>query len=399
MDPKKTKKNPFNKSKYRLNDPQMHANFHPNQFMPPPNNPPLNQFYSQSSQSPPNQYSQPLPNQSYSNPSPYQFSQPSTPSAYYPQPASPQMFGYGSSPSTQTNAHFLNMARMNDFIPIEEDVHQDDEEVEIVAETQQDDVQKDDNVQEVQDCGKKTKTKRENWTPAQEVALAQAWVQISECKKYGNEQKADGFWRRVLEHYTTLVGPTTRTIHGLTPKWKQMNATMGLFNGLYNQAKQAKGSGCNDLDIMRVAMADFKTRTKKEFPHHAAWDVVKIHDKWAEQKCFQIYQDMGPSRSDSSKRKSGEYETASTGHFIPDMNEDPNPPLEAAAKKGKKKASASGSASSTVADDISEYAKRKTRYLDEKHETDERRARQRDILFFHQLACSYNRSRDVGNRS
>ena len=81
-----------------------------------------------------------------------------------------------------------------------------------------------------------TKAPREVWPPEQEAALAKAWVQISESKKYGNEQKSDGFWKRVLEHYANTMGSTSRTVHGLATKWKTMNAAMGLFNGVYIQA-------------------------------------------------------------------------------------------------------------------------------------------------------------------
>ena len=94
-------------------------------------------------------------------------------------------------------------------------------------------------VQEVDARGKKkvgTKKPRETWTEEQEVALAKAWVQVSECKKFGNDQKCDSFWNRILEHYTTTLGSTSRTFHGLNTKWKTLNAAMGLFNGFYQQA-------------------------------------------------------------------------------------------------------------------------------------------------------------------
>jgi len=100
----------------------------------------------------------------------------------------------------------------------------------------------DDDLQEVgvQDVGKKKafsgRAPRENWPPSQEVALAQAWVQISTCQNIGNEQSRDGFWKRVLDHFKSNVGSTTRTFHSLNTKWKVMNTAMGLFNGLYIQA-------------------------------------------------------------------------------------------------------------------------------------------------------------------
>jgi len=113
---------------------------------------------------------------------------------------------------------------------------------------------------------------------------------------------------------------------------------------------------------MKTALADYKTKTKKSFGHLLALEVVKEHEKWVEQACFQ---DVGGSSS-STKRKSGEYETASNDNIIPDMNEDPNPVFET--KKGKKKKPTISSSISSVADDISSYTISKTKWLEEKRE-------------------------------
>lgn len=96
-----------------------------------------------------------------------------------------------------------------------------------------------------------------------------------------------------------------------------------------------------------------------------AWEVVRGHDKWVEQECFQ---DFGGATSNSSKRKSGEYESASNDNTIPDMNENPIPPLES--RKTKKKQGASSSSVSSIADEINSYTQKKTLYLEEKREKD-----------------------------
>nr|XP_043620192.1 uncharacterized protein LOC122592045 [Erigeron canadensis] len=151
----------------------------------------------------------------------------------------------------------------------------------VIPETQP--VEEQEEVEEFDCRGKKKvfagRKLREHWTEEQEVALAQAWIQISECKKYGNEQKAEGFWKRVLQHYTSTLGSTTRTFHSLTTKWKTMNMEMGVFNGLWIQAFRGKGSGCNDLDVTTAALSDYHTKLDKHFTYIPAWDVVKTHDK------------------------------------------------------------------------------------------------------------------------
>nr|XP_043628003.1 methyl-CpG-binding domain-containing protein 10-like [Erigeron canadensis] len=72
--------------------------------------------------------------------------------------------------------------------------------------------------------------------------------------------------------------------------------------------------------------------------------------------------------SNSSKRKSGEYESASND-IIPDMNEDLIPSFESA-KKGKKKQRTTFSSVSSVAAAISAYKQMKTQWLDAKRKTD-----------------------------
>nr|XP_043633588.1 glutathione S-transferase T3-like [Erigeron canadensis] len=243
----------------------------------------------------------------------------------------------------------------------------------VIPETQP--VEEQDEVKEVDCRGKKKvfvgRKRRKHWTEDQKVALAQAWIQISECKKYGIEQKAEGFWKRVLQHYTSTLGSTTRTFHSLTTKWKAMNMEMGVFNGLWIQAFRAKGSGCNDLDVTTTALSDYHTKLDKHFTHLPAWHVVKTRDKWKQQDCFADIVGMGiGSSSGSSKRKSADYESASNDNVLPDMNEDPSPPLEP--RKMKKKQSASSCSSvSNVAEEITKYTQQRTSYLDKKEEKEE----------------------------
>nr|XP_043637878.1 uncharacterized protein LOC122608868 [Erigeron canadensis] len=274
----------------------------------------------------------------------------------------------------------------------------------IIPETQEpndQDEDEDEEVQEVDARGKKKEgpKKRESWNDEQEVALAQAWIQISECKKFENEQKAEGFWKRVLEHYASQMGGTTRTVHGILPKWKTMNAAMGLYNGIHIQVKRAKGSGCNDLDIQNEAMRLYKKRTKKDFGHMEAWKVVNTHDKWKDQECFaDILAAAGitnKAASSSSKRKSTEYDSASNENILPDMNEDPSPPF-VSSSKSRKKQTATSSSHDIVADDISAYTHEKRDYLVLKHEKDQlakdfwatqidatkSKSRQRNLKFF-----------------
>jgi len=101
--------------------------------------------------------------------------------------------------------------------------------------------EEDDEVEEVrvQDVPKKryaNRVEKKNWTSEEEEALAKAWIHISTCKVVGNEQSRDRFWERVLEHFSSIMGGTTRTHNGLNTKWTAMNGAIAMFNGLYIQS-------------------------------------------------------------------------------------------------------------------------------------------------------------------
>jgi hypothetical protein len=97
-----------------------------------------------------------------------------------------------------------------------------------------------DEVREVQEPITRKKfpkrAEKKSWTAEEEEALAKAWIQISTCRVVGMEQGREGFWKRILEHFTTNVRGTTRSHHALGTKWREMNAAISVFNGLYHQS-------------------------------------------------------------------------------------------------------------------------------------------------------------------
>ncbi|KAM0054548.1 putative glutathione transferase [Helianthus debilis subsp. tardiflorus] len=101
---------------------------------------------------------------------------------------------------------------------------------------------------------KKGKMESQKWTKVQEKALAKAWVHCSTNKKKGNQQNRDNFWRKILDHYNATVGGSNRTVHQVRSKWGLMMTKINFFNGLYQQADRTRGSGCNHLIVMKVAL-------------------------------------------------------------------------------------------------------------------------------------------------
>ncbi|KAK1420151.1 hypothetical protein QVD17_21515 [Tagetes erecta] len=152
-----------------------------------------------------------------------------------------------------------NYIDYNDYNDYEAEENQD-----VVPETQQfqnihvnDDDDDDDDDQEENLAGERAKkvqkfagrAERQIWTPNQEENLAKAWVHISVDKKVGNQQPRDGFWKRVLEHYATLEGGSTRTHHQLNSKWTSLNTKLAAFNSTYINAMRLQAAASRPVAL------------------------------------------------------------------------------------------------------------------------------------------------------
>ncbi|KAJ0495497.1 hypothetical protein HanOQP8_Chr12g0464251 [Helianthus annuus] len=120
-----------------------------------------------------------------------------------------------------------------------------------------------------------------------------------------------------------------------------MMAKINFFNGLYQQADRTRGSGCKDLDVMKVALTEFKDRFPNGFQHVEAWEVVRRHEKWAQVPL------LGEEGEGSAhKRKPVDVDPS-----IPDMNEDPQRPQ----RRDKRQATSSEGSSAELAAQFKEY--------------------------------------------
>ncbi|PWA51879.1 myb-like domain, Myb/SANT-like DNA-binding domain protein [Artemisia annua] len=173
-------------------------------------------------------------------------------------------------------------------------------------------------------------------------ALAKAWIKISVDRLVGDRQTREGFWKRVLKHFKTLVPRTERTKDQLNSKWTPMHASIAAFNGYYTQAARLKGSGCNDLQVFERANIDFEKQFRKTFSHSKAWHILKDQPKWKEQPLVSQTQE---STGSSKKRKSSESSSAQTQTNetpinvedfecdLPNLNENPTPSRQSRGKK------------------------------------------------------------------
>ncbi|KAM0011064.1 putative glutathione transferase transcription factor MYB family [Helianthus debilis subsp. tardiflorus] len=224
---------------------------------------------------------------------------------------------------------------------------QDDSDEEFVPETQEQELDEDEDVVVEENhvneneaaSERKGKAKRETWTPRQEEALVEAFVHCTLNKKKDNQQKADGFWKKVLNHYNQTVGGSKRIHHQVRSKWMTMQTKSNTFNGLYHQADHLRPSGSDNAFVMRKALKNYNSKEKIDFGHIAAWEIVRSNQKW-----LPVHLLGEESSGSSQKRKSSDSEIyradtpnveVSSGFGIPDINEDPSSPPRRQARKEK----------------------------------------------------------------
>ncbi|GJU62170.1 hypothetical protein Tco_1244005 [Tanacetum coccineum] len=85
---------------------------------------------------------------------------------------------------------------------------------------------------------------RHAWTQAEELLLAESFIQISEDPKTGCDQKLATFWYKILDVYNQEAnkkGFQERTKNMLTGKWTPMNAAVMKFNQLYEETLAHSG--------------------------------------------------------------------------------------------------------------------------------------------------------------
>ncbi|XP_022003688.1 uncharacterized protein LOC110901151 [Helianthus annuus] len=247
------------------------------------------------------------------------------------------------------------------------------------------------------------KAKRENWTSNQEKLLAKAYVHCTLNKRKGNQQKSDGFWNQVLKHFNQTVGGSNRNHHQVQSKWMAMQTKLNTFNGLYHQADRLRPSGCDDAFVMKQTLKDYKNKEKHDFPHVAAWEVVRTNQKWSSVPL------LGEESSGSSQKRkssdSGNYKAdtpnAEVSSGLPDMNEDPSPRRQKRKEKKDKGSSSTNEDPRDITGRFKEYKAIKKELMDikwlreEKYMTlaDEQREALRQSMFDKDLE-TFNRPHD-----
>ncbi|KAJ9555229.1 hypothetical protein OSB04_009843 [Centaurea solstitialis] len=182
-----------------------------------------------------------------------------------------------------------------------------------------------------------TRATAKKWTPDEEVALCQAWINESENPSSGNAQRSIQFWRSIeRSFYARLQVAPYRTHHQLTAKWKAMNKKIMAFNGIYNQIMNNKPSGESGVNLLKKVRSQYQMT-----------EGVRHIPKWA---AIPLTSGRSSSRSTKRTRTSG----SSDGHFGQDSDEVEVPPPKRPVGRGKAKKALRGGQSSTPTTELYE---------------------------------------------
>ena len=104
------------------------------------------------------------------------------------------------------------------------------------------------------------KTRTPNYSKAEDVILAKAFVNVSENPITGNDQKAGTFWANVCKKFYDMAKendvaiPVNRTTTSLTNRFqKQLQKNLNEWNAFYKQIKDSKPSGTTEEDMRNMA--------------------------------------------------------------------------------------------------------------------------------------------------
>nr|KAJ0203660.1 hypothetical protein LSAT_V11C500271970 [Lactuca sativa] len=188
--------------------------------------------------------------------------------------------------------------------------------------------------------------KSKKWVGREELALARAYVDCSQDKQRGNQQRFDAFWDRVLEHFNVQIGGSDRTRLQVNSKWKDLQKKCNAFNCIYNRRMNSAASGRSEADVLKASLSEYRSSiNQKSFPHQKAWEWLKDHAKWA--LVTKVGEDSPPPSSKRTKTSSSNAHTTSSDAQYPPgfpqqqqpFNVEDSPPQRK--RKGKKAASVS----------------------------------------------------------
>ncbi|GKC14660.1 hypothetical protein Tco_1011442 [Tanacetum coccineum] len=144
-----------------------------------------------------------------------------------------------------------------------------------------------------------------DWTVAEEIALCQAWCDVSENNIAGNSMKTRGFWDAVITYFEKETG-STRGYDSIVSKWKnRVHPRIGAFCSIIHNVEANHESGTNDLDVYHKACAEYKMIYKQDFTLENCYNVLKDHQGWLDVEMPTFYKTHRRKKSKTSETTSG----------------------------------------------------------------------------------------------
>lgn len=125
------------------------------------------------------------------------------------------------------------------------------------------------------------------YSGAENLAIAQAWIQVSESPTIGKDRKLKDFWNEVYDAYKSKLGQEEHRAVGrdgqkLSGQWRLISRDVSKFNGYMEQVRSLNESGCTADDQRKKAATLFQTEIGEEFKYQNVWDYLKDKPKWKE---------------------------------------------------------------------------------------------------------------------
>ncbi|KAL0732018.1 hypothetical protein Bca4012_028112 [Brassica carinata] len=126
-------------------------------------------------------------------------------------------------------------------------------------------------------------SERRKWSPNEDKILIGAWLNTSKDPVVSCDQKAERFWKRIVDYYNAspqLAGPVPRQLRPAKQRWSRINDQVCKFVGCYDAALRGQRSGQNEDDVMKAALDSFFTIYEHKFSLEHAWRELRHDQKW-----------------------------------------------------------------------------------------------------------------------
>ncbi|GKE94425.1 hypothetical protein Tco_1579280, partial [Tanacetum coccineum] len=158
------------------------------------------------------------------------------------------------------------------------------------------------------------------WTIEEEVALCQAWCDVSENDITGNAVTSREFWLKVTEYFEKETG-SNRGYDSILSKWKnRVRPRISAFCAIFNNVQWRNDSGSCDLIVYQKACVEYATEYDHDFSLELCWQILKDHSAWKQVEMPSFYS----KQNASSKKAKTSKTTSCSGQGGLNLNEEAN---------------------------------------------------------------------------